>query len=147
MNTAIAAPPVAPPTNAASIDVLNSARRRALRMRAEWLTQVHEGLITVTELISYAATDDGAPLRVIRLRDLLLSQDRWGQARADAAMQSLREVLYLGNELPLRRLTVSWLLDNRTNGQRFDAFLDVLGAERIAPWRGFPFLTPHETRS
>ena len=141
---------VAPPRNAVTVDALNSARRRAQRLRAEWLTSVHEGFMPVTDLIAYAATEDGAPLRRVRLRELLLSQERWGESRTETVLASLRAVLNLGDDLPLRRITVGWLLDNRTSGQRFDAFLDVLGAAtgagRSTPWTGFPFTTVTEAR-
>jgi hypothetical protein len=128
------------PQVGASVADMNSARSQAQRLRAEWLLSINAGLLTLPELVEFAATPDGAALRSIRLRGLLMSQPRWGETRADAVLSALRAVLYLPADIPLAKLAVGWLLDNRSaDGRRFDAFLDVTGTDRIAPWRGFPF--------
>ena len=43
----------------------------------------------------------------------------------------------LPNDVPVRSLTIGWLLDNRSK-HRLVAFADALG-DRAVPWPGFPY--------
>ena len=117
--------------------VLNAARR----CRAEWLVGVAQGLIDPTQLVQHAATDDGAPLLKVRLRKLLLSRPGHTPRDADTVIEAL--LRQQPSRVPPGELTVAWLLDNRTQGRRFAAWLAVLhGTRKQPPWPGFPFTPP-----
>lgn len=139
-------PPVGAP-----IQVLHSAREAANRYRAQWLLSVAQGMLSPLELIENAAAEPGRPLRAIRLLELLRTQDGWGMARARGVLCSLRRILNVPDTIPDRDLKIAWLLDNRTAGQRVDAWIDVAGAAaaggRRTPWPRFPYAPPPADRS
>jgi hypothetical protein len=146
---------VTPPPGAPTVTDLAVARRRAHTERARWLTAIHRRDVTIVDTVNYATTPDGRPLRKIKLRELLASQPRCSETRAERLLGVLRDRLYLTPTFDLRLMTIGWLLDNRTRGRRFDCFLDVLGPEdpdstdaaaellgartRPQPWAGFPY--------
>lgn len=137
-------------TNARSINarppltVANTRKREANRTRAEWLASIQVGVLTVPDLINAALADDGASLRRIGLRQLLLAQS-WGPTRVERTLTRLRTLTdppagHHGTkvEASKRRLTVAWLVDRRVRGSRLAAWADVM-QERTPPWTGFPF--------
>lgn len=128
------------PPRGASPQELRRARDAANRYRAEWLLSVASGMLTVTELIDHAGTEPGRALRTIRLLELLRTQDGWGMSRAKAAMRALRQTRVVPGDLPDRKVTIGWLLDHRTKGQRYRALNDVTSTVRAAaPWPLFPY--------
>lgn len=105
-------------------------------MRSEWLASIHVGVISVPDLIQAATEESGAPLRRISLRQLLLTQPGWSEAKVRAALDRITHLLDLKEST--RRLTVAWLVDARTGGKRLRAWADVM-QERVLPWTGFPY--------
>jgi hypothetical protein len=123
-----------------SLAELNSALAAARRCRAEWLLSMDAGLLGVAELVSHASTEEGAPLRAIHLTEILQSQPGWGRRRSKAAMETLRRRTQVGGTTPNHRLTVGWLVDRRSSGQRLTALCDQLTNDpRSAPSGGFPY--------
>lgn len=122
-----------------SLALANVAKREAARTRSEWLISLGvEGLTTIPDLLRQATTEEGRPLRRITLRQLLLTQEGWGRARADRVLAHTTSLL--GYE-PTSRLTVAWLIDARAGRRRVQALADAL-TERVVPWIGFPFAPP-----
>lgn len=125
-----------------SLALANTAKDEAARTRSRWLVSLQkEGTVTVPDLLKAATTEEGRPLRRITLRQLLLTQDGWGRARADRVLSHTTSLL--GHE-PTSRLTVAWLIDARAGRRRVHALADAL-TERVAPWPGFPFAPPSPT--
>lgn len=116
------------------------AAARARRYRAEWLLAVAEGFTSPLDLVSHAATNQGRPLRRIRLSELVGTQPGWGAGRVRKTMGGLLHQLAVHgqSQSPTTRLTVGWILDPRSNGRRFDSLIHAL-TPRQTPWTGFPF--------
>lgn len=130
--------PAPPPTPLANA---NSALRSARTMRAEWSVGVAEGLLTSVDVIEHACTVEGRPLRRMKLRQLLLSQPHWGQARTGEAMTRFARFAGLAPSADLDELTAGWLIDSRAGGRRISAWLDAVEVRRDGPpWPGFPYL-------
>lgn len=122
-----------------SLALANTAKREAARTRAAWLVSLGvEGNKTIPDLVRQATTEEGRPLRRITLRQLLLTQEGWGRARADRVLSLTTSLL--GHE-PTSRLTVAWLIDARAGRRRVRALVDAL-TERDVPWIGFPYAPP-----
>lgn len=127
-----------------SLELANTAKREAARTRSEWIVSLNvEGpdgqmLVSIPDLLRQATTEEGRPLRRISLRQLLLTQEGWGRARADRVLSLTTSLL--GHE-PTSRLTVAWLIDARAGRRRVHALADAL-TERVAPWIGFPYAPP-----
>lgn len=122
-----------------SIEVAREALSAARRTRAEYLIALTEGLIDISDLLAFAVTEDGAPLRRISLRQLLLSQPGWGERRTARVLSALSD--RLGTAERPKDMTIAWLIDPRSGGRRYLAWLDVRQAKSSAPWPGFPFAT------
>jgi hypothetical protein len=108
-------------------------------MRGEWLISVSEGVLAVAELLDYAATDEGRPLRRLRLDQVLAAQPDWSMAKARQVVartvrRSPRQPR--SRQTKPRQITVGWLVDHRSSGLRAAAFADAT-AERTV-WAGFP---------
>ncbi|WP_251153774.1 hypothetical protein [Cellulosimicrobium sp. Marseille-Q4280] len=138
MTTTLTAPPAQPsggrladPATAAA------ARRSANRRRAEYLSSVTTGLLSVHDVVAAAAAPDGAPLLRISLRQLLGAQPDWGKSRTEAAMTRL--ITVLGETRTDRDQTIGWLVDPRVRGARLLAFADATQTGHGPPWPGFPF--------
>jgi hypothetical protein len=118
----------------------NSARDAAAKLRAEWLVSLDAELVSVSDLLLHACTLEGRPLLRLPLRQVLLSQPDLGVARAGKILARIQDLL--GLEMPVRKMTVAWLLDRRAGGRRFMAWLDATQKSRSEPWPGFPYRSP-----
>jgi hypothetical protein len=119
----------------------NRARTEAFEARAEAKISIYQGILTPTDIILEAATEDGHALMNIRLVQLLISQPGWGMKRATEAILRICEVLEITVQKPTT-LTVSWLLDQKSGGRRFRAWVDVIEIRTgkvQPPWVGYPF--------
>lgn len=128
-----------------SLNTANSARAVAERRRSAALIEVASGEASVADVITAAATEAGRPLLRITLRQLLLAQPGWGTERTAKVLSQTLTVLESQN-VPMRRLTIAWLLDPRAGGRRLMAFCDSLSTRTEPPWVGFPFM-PKPQRS
>ena len=126
-----------PPNNALSS--LHRASIAAARMRSEWMMSIHDGVLTSMDLISEAAAPHGRPLRRIRLLQLLAAAPQGGLSKAGKSLNLLR--LRLGDTTTAQKtMTVGWLIDARSTGVRFKAWLDAIESSRTQPpWPGYPF--------
>lgn len=120
-----------PPRN--DMAVVNSAAASARRLRAEWLQSITAGLVSADDLIAHAATDEGAPLRKLSLRQVILAPEGAGDVTLARRMAALAALV----RVPARP-TVGWLIDTRAGGRRLLAWLDGQ-TERTTPVTGFPF--------
>lgn len=121
----------------------NKAIAAAKIARANALMAVAEGLVSIWDILQMAAID--IPLRKISLQQLLAAQPGWGMRRAEKVISdtlafSERET----HAQYARRATIGWLLDNRSGGGRYRAFVDaVLRTDATEPpWPGYPY-SPH----
>jgi hypothetical protein len=118
--------------------------RVARRVRGEALAGLASGVLSPADLLELAASEDGRALRRILvrtvLRELGCTERRCGQL-----VELLRRLAKVDDDCSSRSLTLGWLLDRRTSGQRVTAFADVLvsgclsGAPRSAPSTGWPY--------
>lgn len=130
-------PAAAAVTPAPPIENARQALSAARLMRSEYLIALVEGLVTVEDVIEAAMADSGKPLRRISLRQLLLSQPGWGERRTNRLLSVLAD--RLGAAERPKDMTVAWLIDPRSGGRRYLAWLDVQQAKNSVPWAGFPF--------
>ncbi|MGP4994613.1 hypothetical protein [Glutamicibacter ardleyensis] len=108
----------------------------ARKLQAEWLHLVSIGEAPLMEVIEEACTEDGAPLRKLRLYSLLTAQPRWGEKKALHALELMISVLKV--KADPKEVTIAWLVDSRSGGRRVQAWADAL-QERKLPWPGFPY--------
>lgn len=120
---------------------LNHART----MRSEWLVSIAHELVTVDELITHAATADGAPLLKLQLRQILSAQPTVGLTTADNIIATMCRFVGLDAALVGTKQTVAWLLDPRCQGTRWLAWCDTRYTKNAtSPWPGFPLTTAPE---
>lgn len=128
-----AGPPA--PSLAGARAALTSARR----YRAERLLAVAGGELSALAVIAQAATAQGAPLRRISLRQLLLAVPHCGQQSTTRVLHDMAGVLTV-DAAGLGGCTVGWLVDPRSGGRRMLAWLDAHQRPRPEPpWPGFPY--------
>jgi hypothetical protein len=125
-----------PPQN--SIGSLNRAREAAARVRGEWLLLLRDDLVGPNDVLTEASTPDGRPLLKLSLRQLLLARPGWGRKRTEAVIRKVSSVAT--GRIEARQITVGWLLDPRSGGRRFAAWLDALEPKTGPAWPGFPFV-------
>lgn len=113
--------------------VLAAARRQ----RAEYLVSLAEGLLTPLDLVEAATSDSGRALRKIGLRQMHLNCQGWGRRRTDRLLAGLASRLDL-DPAGVQEKQVAWLIDPRSGGRRFLAWLDVQHEKTEGPWSGFP---------
>lgn len=114
-----------------------SALMEARRTRAHGLVEVKLGRWTPERLLDEAATRPNHPLRRVKLSALLGAQAGWGTARVQRTLDRVRQVC--GEpERPFTDMNVSWLLDRRSGGRRYLAWLDA-ATPKTMPWSGWPF--------
>ena len=118
------------------VSVLNKARRNADRFRAEWLILLNEKMMEPADLLREAARPEAKPLMKLSLRQVLLAQQGWGRRKTDAVIDHVSAVS--GARIDRRKMTVGWLLDPRSGGRRFAAWLDAF-EPKTKPWPGFPY--------
>ena len=97
------------------------------------------------DVINLACTPNGRPLLRITVKQLLLAQPGVGDESVRRVIDKVIAVTG-AHDVPVRRITLAWLLDTRAGGRRFMAFCDALGDNAATPWPGFPF-TPRPTRT
>lgn len=117
--------------------VRDSARHAADMTRGNWLLLVSEGMATPTQVIAEAAKPHGAALLKLRLRQLVQAQPDWGEGRSSALVSKVAKIA--GSKKPASEATIGWLLDRRTGGRRFAAWLDSIDEKSGTPCTGFPF--------
>lgn len=139
---AVTVPAPRPNHPAPSIDKARAALNTARRQRAEYLVAITDGLVTVLDVIEAAAADSGRALRRISLRQLLLSQPGWGERRTNRILSAL--AARMGANDDPKDMTIAWLIDPRSGGRRFLAWLDVLGVISGEPRKAFPYTGPKQ---
>lgn len=127
----MSAPPFTP------VEELNRARRSASLFRAEWLMLIHGELVTPGDLLQESSRTESASLLKLSLRQVLLAQPGWGRVRTDAMTSHIMSVT--GVSVEQRKLTIGWVLDPRSGGRRFAAWLDAIATKDAPPWAGFPY--------
>ena len=118
----------------------NLAKGEAERMRAEHLLGVAEGFLTIWDVVDAAASDAHRALLKIRLRQLLMAQPGWSQARAEGVItKTLATTGQMSVRDEMLKLRLAWLLDSRTGGSRLAALADAVHCleETGPPWPGF----------
>ena len=123
-----------------SLAVANSARQEADRQRAEWLVSLDAGVTDVADFFEFACTLEGRPLLRVPLRQVMLAGLGFSEAKTRRALDRIQQLL--GVEKTTRNMTVAWLLDSRTGGKRFMAWLEATQILRSEPWSGFPYGSP-----
>lgn len=117
--------------------VARAAREQAARVRGRALVDLHSGALTLPELLAAASEPSGVALQRLRLATVLHASGIPPRRTATA----IRHMLALLEE-PVGdrtgRITVSWLLDDRSAGRRLLALQDGL-APRSRPWPGYPW--------
>lgn len=114
------------------------------RDRAEALVEARRGnsAFSVENILRTAAEDPASPLRQITLRELLLAQAPVIRKGREVDLYSAHDVSKILARLAdrvdvtVKEPTVGWLLDARTSGRRYRAWLDALDP-KVSP--GFPF--------
>lgn len=118
--------------------LLVSERAKADEERAEWLLSIAQGILDIPELFETVLANPDSTLSKITLRELLLTQPRWGKGRAKYVLDHIRSAL--GVDTATRDMTVGWLLDRRVAGaSRLLAWVDAFDSKDTAPWVGYPF--------
>ncbi|ACV79047.1 hypothetical protein [Nakamurella multipartita] len=118
---------------------LRQGQRAALRLRAEWLEALHEGLVTPVDLFRHAATIDGRPLLALTLRQILTHAGGLSGKTIHTRLTRLRARCG-ADRISMRQLTVGWLLDSRCRGRRLACWFSLQPSiQREPPWTGFPF--------
>lgn len=87
------------------------AQKSAAWVRAAWLADLQAGKVDVLELIRFAATLPGRPLRAMRVETVLAAQPDWTPRRARGAVALIHREA--GRPGDCRPLTVGSLLDRR----------------------------------
>ncbi|XKH58612.1 hypothetical protein LG293_16300 (plasmid) [Citricoccus nitrophenolicus] len=105
--------------------------------RGNWLLLVSEGMAEPNEVIAEAAKPHGAALLKLRLRQLVMTHPDWGEGRSSALVAKI--VRISGSKVPASEATIGWLLDRRSGGRRFAAWLDSIEEKSGTPCSGFPF--------
>lgn len=118
--------------------LLAPERFKADEERAEWLLSIAQGILDIPELFETVLANPDSTMSKITLRELLLTQPRWGKGRAKYILDHIRSTL--GVEIATRDMTVGWLLDRRVAGaSRLLAWVDAFDQRDTAPWVGYPF--------
>ena len=118
--------------------LLSSERAKADQERAEWLLSIASDVLEISELFDTVLMNPDSALSKITLRELLLTQPRWGKGRTKHVLDGIRSTL--GVDTPTREMTVGWLLDRRVAGaSRMLAWVDAFDPRDKAPWTGYPF--------
>lgn len=138
--------PMPPPV---SLEVANEARRAAREARAVALLRVRNGDMTPLDVINAAATEEGRPLMKLSIYQLLIAQEGWGDKKAKEAIRRIFEVLEM-KQSDATSLKVGWVIDPRSGGRRFLAWVDVIeirSRKVQPPWMGFPFTQSPASRN
>ena len=101
------------------------------------MTAVTIGVLTIHDLVEHAVTNEGKPLMRVSLRRLLLASPDYTMKQADHVLNHLCVVLGLPDDEVQKKFNVQWLLDERSGGRRFAAWMDAV-SPRDRPWAGWP---------
>lgn len=121
----------------ATLRELHSARLNADRLRAEWQLLIHEQMVTPGDALTEAARPEAKPLLKLTLRQLLLAQPGWGSTRVKGVIDKILSVA--DAKIDPRQATVGWLLDPRSGGRRYAAWLDAFEPRSALGGPGFPY--------
>lgn len=116
--------------------VLHRARREAALFRAEWLMLLHDGTVAPNDVVREAAEPDAQPLLRLSIRQMLLAQEGWGRKTAEAVIGKVMAVTE--GRMGPRQTALGWLLDRKSGGRRFAAWLDAFEPKAGPAWNGFP---------
>lgn len=126
-----------------------SSREKSFAIRFDAISSLEEGILDLEDFFDSATTSDGRALAKIKLRRILEALPEWTPSDAASVLDGM--LASLGMEQPetdRSTLTLRWLLDKRTGGNRWRAFwaskitheLTKAADDSTAkPWRGFPF--------
>lgn len=114
-----------------------SALAQARQVRAQALAGLAVGRWAPEDVFDMATTRAEHPLRRLRLTQMLYAVPGIGPRTVTRILHTVAEVAGEPDK-PLREMTVSWLLDRRSGGKRYLAWIDTVTARREAPWAGFP---------
>ena len=124
-----------PPTPLA---VANLALTAARVMRGEWIQLLASGSVSVADLLVTAAGADGAPLRRLRLVQVLAAQEDWSMERAQSVVSMTVRGAQSRSE-PKRPVTVGWLIDPRSGGRRLRSFAEAMASLDADHLDRFPY--------
>lgn len=128
MTAATSTKPQPPPTDP---KVALQASVEAHAVRADWLIGLHNGHLELDDLLTFACTDEGRPLRRLRVAQVLASQPEWTMGKAAAAVERIRRTApYRGKA---KDVTVGWLIDGRSDGRRIAALSESLVTRQLPP--------------
>ena len=125
------------PGGGATLTRMRTAAAEARRLRAETLAGLAVGRLNSEEVLDRAAERTDHPLRRLKLMDVLSAPNGVGLVTATRLLDRVRRVL--GEpDLPFKAMTISWLLDRRSGGRRYLAWLEAT-TRGAAPWPGWPY--------
>lgn len=124
--------------------LLNERKDEIRQLRAAELTRLADRTSNLDDLLERASLPDGAPLRRLRILQVLVTA---GVANA-AAVRAIRLAIDQVEEDVARptALTLAWLMDARSGERRLDALGDALTGREVSPGRAFPFAPPARVR-
>lgn len=117
----------------------NIARAEARRYRGQWLVYLAEGNFGPLELLLDATTDDGAPLKKLKLSKVLGSQPGWGPVTIRRVLDTFGRLAQVSNE-ERADMTVGYVVHPLSQGHRLAKFAKALTINRDDPvYLGFPW--------
>lgn len=132
-----------------STDTALSGRQKSFSIRLDAIMSLEAGVFELEDLFDSATTPDGRALARLRLRRVLEALPEWTPSDATSVLDNMLCSLGIDpRDIDYANLTIRWLLDKRTGGNRWRAFWAAkttheLGKEAddstARPWRGFPF--------
>ena len=124
--------------------LLNERKDEIRQLRAAELTRLADRTSNLDDLLERASLPDGAPLRRLRILQVLVTA---GVANATAS-RAIRLSIDQVEENVARptALTLAWLMDARSGERRLDALGDALTDREVSPGRGYPFAAPTRVR-
>lgn len=125
------------------VSAMLRAQAEAREMRGVHLTSIREGFLAPEEVIDLACRDGYEPLRKIKLMNLLMAMQGFGEVSASRLLNNLISASGQTSVCP-SETTVAWLIDRRACGRRLVIWAN-LRRPHESPWPGFPF-TPKTTR-
>lgn len=120
-----------------SLEVANTARKRAERVRANTLLALRRREVTVAQVLEAARDPKNAALQRLRL-DAVLTAAGQSRSQAHTTLTRLR-IRAATPAVSAPKMTIAWLLDGRTDGARILALQDALTGRSSRPWVGYPW--------
>lgn len=126
-----------------------SSREESFAIRFDAISSLEAGILELEDFFDSATTSDGRALAKIKLRRLLEALPGWTPSDAASVLDGMIASLGMEHsETDRSALTLRWLLDKRTGGNRWRAFWASKITYELAktaddgaakPWAGFPF--------